>query len=341
MKRLTIRDVAKAAGVSTQTVSRVINSHPDVAPQTLARVQAVIDQLGYAPDSLARSLIRGRSHTLGVVAYGLEFYGPSRLLTGIERQAAAMGYTITLNVVHQPALADAKTLLETLQSRRVDGVIWAIPEISDNRILAREIAAAAALPLVFVNGDPKVVGAPLIGIDNMSIGRMAAEHLLTKGARQLGLITGPIEWWEAHQRAAGWRQCLDDFGLVVDEALIAAGDWSAESGRRAGQRLFQRRPGIEAVFASNDQMALGLMFAAHEVGRRIPEDLAVVGVDNIPEAALFWPPLTSIRQRLREAGAAAVRMIDRLIIDPGEASAPSSMPSTVLQPELIVRDSSR
>lgn len=327
--------------MSTQTVSRVINHHPDVAPDTLTRVQAVIDELGYAPDILARSLIRGRSHTLGVVAFGLEFYGPSRVLTGIEGQAAAMGYSITLSLVHRPELADAKALLEGLQARRVDGVIWAIPEIGENRARAREISAAAALPLVFVNGDPKVVGSPLIGIDNMAIGRLAAEHLLMRGARQIGIITGPGEWWEAHQRIAGWRQSLDDFGLAVDESLIVAGDWSAESGRRAGQELLQRRPTLEAVFACNDQMALGAMFAAHALGRRLPDDLAVVGVDNTPEAALFWPALTSIRQRLREAGSQAVRMVDALIAGAGDPSAPSTVSSCLLQPELIVRASSR
>ncbi len=341
MKRLTIRDVAKAAGVSTQTVSRVINNHPDVATDTLARVQAVINDLGYAPDILARSLIRGRSHTLGIVAFGLEFYGPSRVLTGIERQAAQMGYSISLNLVHQPELADAKMLLATLQARRVDGVIWAIPEIGDNRARAREISAAASLPLVFINGDPTVVGAPLIGIDNRAIGRLATEHLLAQGARQVGVVTGPADWWEAQQRLSGWRQALEAFGLDVDESLVSAGDWSAESGRLAGEALLQRHPTLDAVFASNDQMALGVMFAAHRLGRRIPDDLAVVGVDNIPESDLFWPPLTSIRQRLREAGAQAVSLVDSLIAATGEEPVPQAVTSTVLQPELIVRASTR
>lgn len=340
MKRLTIRDVAKVAGVSTQTVSRVINKHPDVAASTLTRVRAVIQDLGYAPDILARSLIRGRSYTLGVVAYGLEFYGPSRLLTGIEQQAAELGYSIMLHLVHQPELADAKTLLETLHARRVDGVIWAIPEIGDNRRRATEISAAGP-PLVFVNGDPDSVGLPLSAIDNTAIGRMATEPLLKGGARKVGIITGPADWWEAQQRLRGWRQALDDFGLTADETLIAAGDWSAESGRSAGRELLKSHPNIEAVFASNDQMALGLMFAAHSMGRRLPDDLAVVGVDNIPEAALFWPPLTTVRQRLREAGAAAVCMIDTLIAENREEPVPVRIPSTLLQPELIVRASTR
>ncbi len=342
-KRLTIRDVAKAAGVSTQTVSRVINNHPDVAPATLARVQGVINELGYAPDILARSLIRGRSYSIGIVAFGLEFYGPSRLLAGIERQAAEMGYSITLNLVHRPELTDVTSLLNTLQARRVDGVIWAIPEIGDNRAWARDRAVPSSLPMVFVNGDlavardPATARDPMIGIDNAAIGRLAAEHLLARGARTVGLVTGPNDWWEARQRAAGWRQALEAAGIQIDEAWIAHGDWSAESGRRAGLELMKRNASIDAIFASNDQMALGVMYAAHSLGRRIPEDLAVVGVDNIPEAAFFWPPLTSIRQRLRDAGAQAVRMLDALIVGGDHNGSIDS--SMLLQPEIIIRAS--
>lgn len=336
-KRLTIRDVAKAAGVSTQTVSRVINNHPDVAPDTLARVQGVIKELGYAPDILARSLIRGRSNSIGIVAFGLEFYGPSRLLAGIERQAAEMGYSITLNLVHQPAMTDVTALLNALESRRVDGVIWAIPEIGDNRAWARERAISSSLPMVFVNGDPSTIAAPMIGIDNAAIGRLAAEHLLARGARTIGLVTGPSDWWEARQRADGWRQALEAAGISLDEAWIAHGDWSAESGRRAGLELMKRNESLDAVFASNDQMALGVMYAAHSLGRRIPDDLAVVGVDNIPESSFFWPPLTSIRQRLRDAGAQAVRMLDAQIV--GADDNGSSDAATLLQPEIIIRTS--
>lgn len=336
-KRLTIRDVAKAAGVSTQTVSRVINNHPDVAPDTLARVQGVIKELGYAPDILARSLIRGRSNSIGIVAFGLEFYGPSRLLAGIERQAAEMGYSITLNLIHQPAMTDVTALLNALESRRVDGVIWAIPEIGDNRAWARERAISSSLPMVFVNGDPSTIAAPMIGIDNAAIGRLAAEHLLARGARTIGLVTGPSDWWEARQRADGWRQALEAAGISLDEAWIAHGDWSAESGRRAGLELMKRNESLDAVFASNDQMALGVMYAAHSLGRRIPDDLAVVGVDNIPESSFFWPPLTSIRQRLRDAGAQAVRMLDAQIV--GADDNGSSDAATLLQPEIIIRTS--
>lgn len=327
--------------MSAQTVSRVVNHHPDVAAETRARVQALILELGYAPDILARSLIRGRSHSLGIVAYGLEFYGPSRVLTGIERQAAELGYSISLTLVHEPELADAKALLETLQARRVDGVIWAIPEIGHNRAQARAISAAASLPLVFVNGDPSEVGAPLIGIDNLAIGRLATEHLLARGARKVGIVTGPSEWWEAQQRVAGWHQALGALGLAADDTWMAAGDWSAESGRRAALDLLQRQPTFDAIFASNDQMALGVLAAAHTLGRQIPDDLAVIGVDNIPEAALFWPPLSSIRQRLRDAGAQAVRLVDALIDDPDAPAPDRADPVLLLQPELIVRASTR
>lgn len=339
-KRVTIKDVAVAAGVSTQTVSRVINNHPDVSAETLDRVLKVVKEIGYAPNILARSLIRGRSNTLGIVAYGLEYYGPSRLLTGIERQAAELGYSISLNLMHKPETTDVDALLDNLQARRVDGIIWSVPEIGANRAWARAAGPSLAVPLIFVNGDPSVTAAELIGIDNLSIGRMATEHLLSGGARRVGLITGPGDWWEARQREQGWRQALLDRGVRIDDDLVVAGDWSAESGERGLQELLRRNPVLDAVFASNDQMALGVIHAAHRLGRRVPDDLAVVGADNIPEAAHFWPPLTSVRQRLRDAGAMAVRRLDQVISGDDSLSSGDGPRVTLIQPELIVRASS-
>lgn len=206
---LRIRDVARTVGVSAQTVSRVINNHPDVAPDTLARVQQAIKDLGYAPDVLARSLISGHSRTIEIVAYGLEFYGPSRLLTGIEHQAAELGYSTALNLVHRPELAGVKRLLNMLKARRVDGVIWAIPEIGSNRKLAREISLDASLPMVFVNGDPTAVGATLIGIDNVAIGHRHAAprgRWCTQGRhrhRSGGLVGGAAA--RRRVEAGAWR----------------------------------------------------------------------------------------------------------------------------------------
>lgn len=343
-RRINIKEVAKKAGVSTQTISRVINNRPDVAPGTFQRVQRVIKETGYAPNTLARSLIRGRSHTLGVVAYGLDYFGPSRVLTGIEQQAAKLGYSIFLNLIHQPETSVVDDLLNGLFARQVDGVIWAVPEIGSNRSWAQMRSPDFPVPVAFVNGISRHAHLPLVGIDNHAIGCLATEHLLAGGARRLGIVTGPVDWWEAQQRQQGWREAVEAHGLAVEDRLVVAGDWQAKSGEQGLYQLLAQGSDLDAVFASNDQMALGVLHAAHRLGRRVPEDLAVVGVDNIPESAHFWPPLTSVRQRLREAGALAVQEIDQLIQkskQPGRGQNGTPLNLALLQPELIVRESSR
>jgi LacI family transcriptional regulator len=342
-KRLTIRDVAAAAGVSIQTVSRVLNNRPDVAPETLQRVQEVIRETGYTPNMLARGLTQGRSHTLGVVAYGLEYFGPSRVLTEIERQAAEMGYGISLNLILEPETDDVDDLLNALRARQVDGIIWAIPEVSNNRAWSRTQGSELPVPVMLVGGMAGKPYLPSIGIDNAAIGCLATEHLVAGGARTVGIITGPLSWWEAQQRLRGWRQTLETHGLEASDSLMTEGDWTVTSGEQGLYRLLEQRPDIDAVFASNDQMALGVLHAAHRLNRRVPEELSVVGVDNIAEASHFWPPLTTVHQPLGDVGALAVREIDRLIRRERLSRRPQdTVPEmTLLMPELIVRDSTR
>ena len=337
-QRVTIKEVAEAAGVSTQTVSRVLNNRPDVAPETLQRIQQIIKETGYAPNILARSLIQGRSRTLGVVAYGLDYFGPSRVLTGIEQQANELGYSIFLNLLHQPETNDIDYLLNNLLARQVEGIIWAIPEIGDNRAWARAKTPDLPTPVMFVSGMAGPTALPLVGVDNRAIGRLATEHLLAGGARHLGIITGPLNWCEAQQRQQGWRETLEARGLAVEAQLVAAGDWSARSGEQGLYQLLAQCPELDGVFVSNDQMALGVLYAAHRLGRRVPEDLSIAGVDNIPESAHFWPPLTTVRQRLREAGAQAVQELDLMIQSKEDGLIPNI---ALLQPELVIRESSR
>ena len=342
-RRLTIKEVAEAAGVSTQTVSRVLNNRPDVAPETFERVQRIITDTGYAPNMLARSLTQGRSHNLGVVAFGLEYFGPSRVLTGIEQQAADMGYSISLNLIHQPETHDVHELLNSLLGRQVDGVIWAIPEVSGNRAWSHERSPDLPVPITLVGSMAGQTSLPSIGIDNRAIGRLATEHLLAGGARRVGIVTGPLSWWEAQERLEGWRETLDRHGIPDRDRLVVEGDWTAMSGELGLERLLDELPDIDAVFASNDQMALGILHGAHRVGRRIPDDLSVVGVDNIAEASHFWPSLTTVHQPLRDAGALAVQEIDRSIRQASQrpfqdSQAPQEI---LLQPRLVVRSSSR
>lgn len=344
-RRWTIKEVAEAAGVSTQTVSRVLNNRPDVAPDTFDRVQRVITDTGYAPNMLARSLTQGRTQILGVVVYGLEYFGPSRVLTGIEQQAAGMGYTISLNLMHEPETGDVDRLLNSLFARQVDGIIWAIPEVGGNRNWSRaESPDLLPVPVLLIGGMAEQTALPSIGIDNRDIGGLATEHLLSGGAERVGIITGPLSWWEARQRREGWRKTLEAHGLAASDALMVEGDWTANSGEQGLYRLLSQSPDIDAVFASNDQMALGVLHGAHRLGRRVPEDLSVVGVDNIAEASHFWPALTTVHQPLRDAGALAVQDIDQSIRRARQSRRTPDAPppqTTLLRPELIVRESSR
>jgi LacI family transcriptional regulator len=343
-RRVTIKEVARAAGVSTQTVSRVLNDRPDVAVETFERVQRVIAETGYQPNMLARSLIQGRTHSLGVVAYGLEYTGPSRILTGIERRAAEMGYSMSLSLIHQPETDHVDDVLTGLAGRQVDGILWAIPEIAGNRQWLRVRAPDLPVPLVVVGGTTGNGVSLSIGIDNRAIGRLATGHILEGGARRVAIVTGPLDWSEARERLEGWRETLRGAGLSPSDELVVEGDWSPTSGEVGLRALLRRTPDIDAVVASNDQMALGVLHAAHSVGMRIPEDLSVVGVDGIEEGSHFWPPLTTVRQPLADAGALAVEVLVRAIkaARTGRSAEDNHVEvGKLLQPELIVRQSSR
>ena len=336
-RRVTIRQVAEEAGVSTQTVSRVINDRPDVAPDTRRRVQKVIARLGYRPSYVARSLIQGRSCTFGVVGYGLDYYGPSCTLAGIEQEASQLGYRLLLSLVRQPETNRIDQLLGEMLSHHVDGLIWAVPEIGDNRAWL-DRTHEFPIPIVFLTMKPRP-DQFIIAVDNYSGGLMATRHLIAQGCQTIGLITGPLDWWEARQRQAGWQDALASVGLPNEDSLIAKGNWSAASGEEGLKQLVARHPEIDGVFASNDQTALGVLRAARQLGRRVPGDLAVVGFDDIPEAAYFYPSLSTVRQDMVELGRRAVRMLGQAIETTQDGAVPT--PETVLlQPELIVRESS-
>lgn len=336
-RRVTIRHVAEEAGVSIQTVSRVINDRPDVAPDTRRRVQEVIAQLGYQPSYVARSLILRRSCTFGVVGYGLDYYGPSCTLVGIEQEASKLGYSLLLSLVRQPETNRIDQLLGEMLSRHVDGLIWAVPQIGDNRAWLDRVHEFP-VPIVFLTMKPRP-DRLIIAVDNYNGGLMATRHLIAQGCQTIGLITGPLDWWEARQRQAGWRDALASAGLPTEESLIAKGNWSAASGEEGLRQLVGRHPEIDGVFASNDQMALGALRAARQLGRCVPGDLAIVGFDDIPEAAYFYPSLSTVRQDMVELGRRAVRMLGQAIetIQSGVIPTPKTV---LLQPELIVRESS-
>jgi len=333
-KPVTIKQVAQEAGVSTQTVSRVLNDRPDVAPETRQNVQAVIDRLGYQPSALARSLKQPR-HAVGVVTAQLGQYGPMRRLLGIESKADELGYSLHLSLLHNPETDNGERLLNDLLSWQVEGVIWAVPEISHNRSWMLNKISQLNVPILFISEQPDNV-IPAVSVDNRAGSRLAAEHLLAQGYQHVGLITGPLSWDVACQRKQGWLDVLPTSG----DGQVFEGSWSAKSGQLGLQYLLEQNPKLDAVLACNDQMALGVLQAAHKSGVRVPEDLGVIGFDNTPEAAYFWPPLTTVRHQLIEQGRIAVEQLIEAIEAKRNNLHVDQPDMTVLQPELIVRASS-
>lgn len=338
-KQVTIIQVAQAAGVSPQTVSRVINDHPDVAQETRLRVQRVIDRLNYRPNILARSLIYRRSHTIGVVAMASSYYGPSTTLVGIELMIRKLGYSLLLDFMHHPERDDVEHIISRLLSHQVDGIIWAIPEISSNRAWMHRKSARLPVPVICLSSQPGLQ-LPVVAIDNHSGGHLATDHLLRQGYNRIGIITGPMDWWESRQRLAGWRGALEQAGRPANECQVVEGDWSAASGEAAIRKLWEQFPDVEAVFASNDQMALGVLQAAHRSGRKVPGDMAIVGFDNIPESRFFWPALTTVDQPLIDLGGRAVEMLTLEIESENTSPRGIQAEANLLQPKLVVRDSS-
>jgi DNA-binding LacI/PurR family transcriptional regulator len=334
--RATIKQVAQEAGVSPQTVSRVINDRPDVAPATRRRVKEVIDRLGYRPSQIARSLAQGRSRVLGVIARGLEYYGPSRALAAIERQAGELGYNLFLKLLSQPGREGEhiESALRDILSFNLAGIIYTVFEIQEDKDLPGQLP----VPTVLLDRGP-VPGFTTVAVDAREGGRMATKHLLDQGRRRVGLITGPLEWWTARQRQLGWMDAMEEAGLPIEESLVAQGDWSAGSGERAMYQLLDLYPRLDAVFVSNDRMSIGVLRALYERGLGVPDDLAVVGFDDIPEAAYFHPPLSTVRQDLDRLGRYAVRMLDRMI-EVSQHDGTIEPEAVLLQPQLVVRQSS-
>lgn len=340
-KKVTIKDVAQAAGVSTQTVSRVINNRPEVLPETRAHVQKIIAELGYAPNVIARSLSRGRSNTLGVVGYGLNYFGSTSTLTGIEQKTNELGFSLLLTLLDQFQPAHIDRILNHLLSRQVDGIIWTVPGQAQIIEWMTAKVQNVPVPVVFLN-KPGHEDHLVVNLDSQYGGRLATQHLLEQGYRQIGIITGPTDWWEAQEREKGWRAVMREAGFDNDELelLKAAGDWSAASGDMGLHTLYERCPDLDAVFASNDQMALGALQAARRLGLRVPQDLGVVGFDDLPEAAYFYPSLTTIRQSSEKLGALAVETITEAI-KYRQKNKPFAPSLSQIKPRLIIRKSSK
>ncbi|MEV1080222.1 LacI family DNA-binding transcriptional regulator [Streptomyces sp. NPDC050211] len=323
-------DVARLAGVSKQTVSRVLNDNPAVRPETREAVRAAMRALGYRPSRSARSLASGRTRMLGVISFDAARYGPASILTAINTAAQEAGYLVSSIALDT---ADPHTVVQAvdrLSAEGADGVIAIAPQEWVGRALAD---ARLDSPLVVLENDLGGGGTPLVTANSRIGARDATEHLLSLGHPTVFHIAGPTGWTSADLRVAGWQATLEAAGAEVHAPLT--GDWSAESGYDLGRRLAHRSD-VTAVFASNDQMALGVLHALHEAGRAVPEDVSVVGYDDIPEAAHFLPPLTTVRTDFAEIGTRSLRLLLNRIDDPAEP--PRVEP--LVPVELVVRRSS-
>lgn len=321
-------DVARLAGVSKQTVSRVLNDHPAVRPETREAVRAAMRSLGYRPSRSARSLASGRTRMLGVISFDAARYGPASILTAINTAAQEAGYLLSSIALDDTADHDTVAeAVERLSAEGADGVIAIAPQHRAGQALAD---TRLDTPLVVLENEVRG-STPLATADSRAGARKAVEHLLRLGHPTVWHIAGPAGWTSAEQRIESWRGTLKAAGAEIPELLV--GDWSADSGYEAG-RLLARRPEVTAVFASNDQTALGLLHALHEAGRRVPDDVSVVGYDDIPEAAHLLPPLTTVRTDFAEIGTRALRLLlDRM------AGRAEEHPEPVIPVELIVRRS--
>jgi LacI family transcriptional regulator len=338
-RKITIRDVAAMAKVSNQTVSRVINDRPDVAEDTRERVWHVIEELNYHPNAIARSLIQQRSLALGVVTAGLRFLGPSQTLNGIAFQAEEMGYSLLLKELPGFRATDARPLLDKLLARQVEGIIWAVPEIGDNRDWLQSQFEGSTVPIIFLTMEARP-GVSSVSMDNYLGGRMATEHLIKQGYQHIGHLAGPLDWWEARQRLKGWQDALREAGRSIEERQVSAGNWSAASGAQEIEKLLDSYPEMDAVFVANDQMALAVLQVMVQRGLRVPDDLGVVGFDGIPETAYYWPPLTTVYQDLRDLGSTAVRELISMVEESEQRHEGAEPRQISLQPELVVRASS-
>ena len=304
----TIRDVAALAGVSHQTVSRVINGIERVNPETREKVEEAIAALGYRPNAIARSMAQGRTCMLACVAPNLTDFTFASIIEGAEGEARKHGY---FTLAAAAALdSDFENVIEQLVGhQRIDGIIVISPCLD-----SYQATIAATIPSVFVSAPHPSGALQTVDIDNYQGGYDATTYLYSLGYRRVGLITGPQQEITSQERSRGYEEAVRAAQETLDADLIAEGDWSATSGYRAFQKIWNYRP--QAIFAENDRMAVGVIRAARDAGLSIPEDLAVVGFDDMPLASYFDPSLTTIRQDTEGLGREAVLRLVELLQTP-------------------------
>ena len=321
-----MREVAALAGVSHQTVSRVINDHPSIRPETRERVLKVIEEVKYRPNSAARALATRRSMRIGVVVDSAIKFGPNATLRAFEDSARAAGYSVSSVTVGESRSLSARTAVDHLLEQGIDGLCIIAPRSSSVDLIK---AKAEGIPTLAVTSNPNT-RLLTASVDQRRGAEIAVEHLIGLGHRRIMHVAGPLDWLDALGRERGWRSALEAAGLTPCEPVV--GDWTADFGYAYASQL-QGLPDYTAVFCANDQMALGLMHGFRERGIRVPEDISIVGFDDLPEARHFGPPLTTVRQDFETLG---LRAVSALIASIDGGNPPMR---TVIEPELIIRSS--
>lgn len=297
-----IRDVARQAGVSHQTVSRVLNDSPAIRTETRDRVLRVIDELGYRPNPAARTLVTSRSNIIGVLSSQSALYGPTTSIQAIEIAARAAGYRLSVTSIGPSDRESIRAGLDFLLAQSIDALVILAPQLGVFEVV-RELSIGVPFVVLEASGVDDGHG---LSVDQEGGARLAVRHLIELGHTRIAHIAGPVDWLEAAARLAGYRAELLDAGLQPIDPI--EGDWSADSGFLAGTGLLASSDAT-AVFCANDQMALGLLHAARDAGVRVPEDLSVVGFDDSPESAHFSPPLTTVRQDFALIGNRAIAVL--------------------------------
>ncbi|WP_405375304.1 MULTISPECIES: LacI family DNA-binding transcriptional regulator [unclassified Microbacterium] len=322
-RRPSIRDVARLAGVSHQTVSRVLNDHPSIRPETRERVETVMAELSYSPNRAARALVTSRSRTIGILAASATQYGPASSIAAIEAAARARGYWVTTANIDAADPQSIPDGLAHLMAQSVEGLVVIAPQVRVGRALTAQRVDVPYVTLQSTDVDP----GHTLSVDQIAGARLATRHLIELGHRSIYHLAGPQDWIEAEARMRGFLEEMSAWDIGTTAPIL--GDWSADFGYYAGRELLRYRD-FTAIFASNDQMALGLLHAIRDEGLDCPRDISIVGFDDIPDAGHFWPPLTTVRQDFAELGR---RCVDLLL----DGSTAAALPALV--PELIVRAS--
>lgn len=324
-RRPGMTDVARLAGVSHQTVSRVLNDNGSVRPETRERVLAAIAELGYRRNLSARALVTRRSGLIGIVASGSSRSGPAGTLGALEQAARAASYFVTVAIASEPQPGLHSVISDAFVEQGVEGVVVIAPTPGVAEI-AQDLSGS--VPVLVVSAWDPPDGVPTISVDQRAGARLAAQRLLDLGHTDVVHVSGPTDWYDAVARTEAWHATLLDAGVTPRPDLV--GDWSSDRGYELGRSLLKDLP--TAVFAANDLTALGVLRAFAEAGVRVPQDVSVIGFDDLEGSGNFYPPLTTIKQDLRSLGAAALGALVEVIAGGGA-------PTRRLPVELVERSS--